>query len=83
MKQVSMSWWLSQPVQEYLDAQLKLARNYGALDRIREWLRDRIETREAVTENSVAGSRTVPGVIPLGAGLMTEMRSRAEHGRGR
>jgi hypothetical protein len=40
MKHVSMSWWLSQPVQEYLDAQLKLSKNCWALDRVREWLRD-------------------------------------------
>jgi hypothetical protein len=39
MKHVSMSWWLSQPVQEYLDAQLKLSKNCSALDRVREWLR--------------------------------------------
>jgi hypothetical protein len=38
MKAVSMSWWLSQPVQEYLDTQLKLAKNCTALDRVRRWL---------------------------------------------
>ncbi len=38
MKTVSMSWWLSQPVQEYLDTQLKLAKNCVALDQVRDWL---------------------------------------------
>jgi len=40
LKDVSMSWWLSQPVQEYLDAQLALARNCVAMDRIRDWLKE-------------------------------------------
>lgn len=38
LKSLSMSWWLSQPVQEYLDSQLKVRRNCDALDRVRNWL---------------------------------------------
>lgn len=41
LKEVSMSWWLSKAVQEYLDAQLALTRNCEALDRVRGWLMER------------------------------------------
>jgi hypothetical protein len=32
MENVSMSWWMSQPVQAYLDAQLCLPANWKRLD---------------------------------------------------
>jgi hypothetical protein len=40
LKEVSMSWWLSQPAQAYLDAQLRIGLNCQAVEKIRGWLRD-------------------------------------------
>lgn len=49
-KNVSMSWWLSQPVQQYLDTQLLLERNCRELDRIRGWLKETSVPTAARTE---------------------------------
>jgi hypothetical protein len=38
LKNISMSWWLSKPVQEYLDRQTYFAPNCAAFLRVREWL---------------------------------------------
>jgi hypothetical protein len=40
LKEVSMSWWLSQPAQAYLDAQLRIELNCQAVEKIRGWLRE-------------------------------------------
>jgi hypothetical protein len=41
LKNVSMSWWLSKPVQEYLDRQIYFAPNCHSLLRVREWLSEK------------------------------------------
>lgn len=40
-KAVSMSWWLSQPVQFYLDSQVLLSKNCDELNIVRGWLLSR------------------------------------------
>lgn len=47
LEQVSMSWWMSQPVQAYLDAQLCVRQNWERLERE---LRDGRSARRAVSE---------------------------------
>lgn len=40
LKEVSMSWWLSKPVQEYLDRQTFHRRNCQSLKKVRAWLNE-------------------------------------------
>jgi hypothetical protein len=41
LKNVSMSWWLSKPVQEYLDRQTYFAPNCQAFRTVRDWLSEK------------------------------------------
>ena len=45
LQEISMSWWLSQPVQRFLDAQLCDAKNQEALFQLRRHLRRDSTTR--------------------------------------
>lgn len=83
LKPVSMSWWLSQPVQEYLDAQLALARNCFALDRVRTWLKESEAPKDAPTALSSdsavpdAAKRADPPVSPAVEGNPHSIKSRS------
>lgn len=49
LKEVSMSWWLSKPVQEYLDRQTYHRRNCQALLKVRMWLNEPLSAPEQRT----------------------------------
>ena len=49
LKEVSMSWWLSKPVQEYLDRQTYHRRNCQSLLKARMWLNEPLSAPEQRT----------------------------------
>ncbi|WP_139221277.1 hypothetical protein [Bosea sp. OK403] len=56
LKQVSMSWWLSKPVQEYLDRQTYVRRNCDALLQVRRWLEEKVVPSRAAGEMAPAAA---------------------------
>ncbi|WNJ92733.1 hypothetical protein [Bosea sp. 685] len=60
LKQVSMSWWLSKPVQEYLDRQTYVRRNCDGLLRVRHWLEEKMVA-------DPAAAKTAPTAAPIKA----------------